>query len=310
MHYTGTIWRPPYEADSLLLEATAGCTHGKCKFCTLYDELPFKFRPAAQETIEADLLEAQMWLHDPLRKDEQRLFRLPSPKRCRVFLTGANPFGLRAKHLLGISELVKKYFPSCESIGCFARVTGVARKADDELAALADAGYDGLTIGVETGDDDALSFMCKGYAAADVVEQCARLDAAGIGYAFFYLVGVSGKGRGVVGAKKSAAVFNKANPWLVAANMLTVFPGSELYGEIERGNWAEESETEKYEEVIALVEGLAIPTEFAMLGASNPVMLQGNLPVQRQAILDALGRIISEIGEEELRRYRKTLRHL
>lgn len=92
--------------------------------------------------------------------------------------------------------------------------------------------------------------------------------------------------------------------------MLTVFPNSELYGEIERGNWAEESETEKYEEVMALVEGLAIPTEFAMLGASNPVMLQGNLPVQRQAILGALGRIISEIGEEELRRYRKTLRHL
>lgn len=91
-------------------------------------------------------------------------------------------------------------------------------------------------VQVQAGDDDALSFMRKGYTAADVVEQCARLDAAGIGYAFFYLVGVSGKGRGVVGAKKSAAVFNKANPWLVAANMLTVFPDSELYSEIERGN--------------------------------------------------------------------------
>ena len=32
MHYTGTIWRPPYEAGSLLLEVTAGCTHHKCKF--------------------------------------------------------------------------------------------------------------------------------------------------------------------------------------------------------------------------------------------------------------------------------------
>ena len=43
MHYTGTIWRPPYESGSLLLEATAGCTHHRCKFCTLYDELPFHF---------------------------------------------------------------------------------------------------------------------------------------------------------------------------------------------------------------------------------------------------------------------------
>lgn len=227
-----------------------------------------------------------------------------------MLLTGANPFGLRAKRLLRISELIKRRLPSCESIGCFARVTDVTRKTDDELASLAAAGYDGLTIGVETGDEEALSFMRKGYTPDDIVGQCSRLDAAGIGYAFFCLVGVCGKGRGIVGAKSSAGVFGRTNPWLVAANMLTVFPNSELYSEIERGNWAEESETEKYEEVMALVESLSIPTEFAMLGASNPVMLQGNLPVQRQAILDALGRIISGIGEEELRRYRKMLRHL
>lgn len=59
MHYTGTIWRPPYEWDSLLLEATAGCTHRACKFCTLYDELPFKFRGPDMGAIESDLLEVQ-----------------------------------------------------------------------------------------------------------------------------------------------------------------------------------------------------------------------------------------------------------
>lgn len=59
MHYTGTIWRPPYEAASLLLEVTAGCTHHKCKFCTLYNDLPFRFRMSSMEDIEADLQEAQ-----------------------------------------------------------------------------------------------------------------------------------------------------------------------------------------------------------------------------------------------------------
>lgn len=44
MHYTGTIWRPPYEAYSALVQVTAGCTHHKCKFCTLYEDVPFKFR--------------------------------------------------------------------------------------------------------------------------------------------------------------------------------------------------------------------------------------------------------------------------
>ena len=61
---------------------------------------------------------------------------------------------------------------------------------------------------------------------------------------------------------------------------------------------------------MALVESLSIPVEFAMLGASNPVMMQGRLPEQRQDILDALGRVVSEIGEEGLRAYRETLRHL
>ena len=60
MHFTGTIWRPPYEAESLLLEVTAGCSWHRCKFCTLYNDLPFPFRMSPLEDIKADLTEAQM----------------------------------------------------------------------------------------------------------------------------------------------------------------------------------------------------------------------------------------------------------
>ena len=197
MHYTGTIWRPPYEADSLIIEATAGCTHHRCKFCTLYEDLPFKFRPSPLEDIEADLLEAQTWYHDPLRKAEEHLFELPGARASRIFLAGANPFGLKALHLRKIASLVRTYFPQCKSIGCFSRVTDVAAKTDEELAELAAAGFDGLTIGIETGDEEALAFMDKGYGAEDIAKRCARLDAAGISYAFFYLVGISGAGRGL-----------------------------------------------------------------------------------------------------------------
>ena len=66
MHYTGTIWRPPYEAASLLLEVTAGCTHHKCKFCTLYHDLPFQFRMSPLSDIESDLQEAQLASTDPV----------------------------------------------------------------------------------------------------------------------------------------------------------------------------------------------------------------------------------------------------
>ena len=53
MYYTGTICRPPYEAGSLLIQVTAGCTHHRCKFCTLYDDLPFRFRLSPMEEVEA-----------------------------------------------------------------------------------------------------------------------------------------------------------------------------------------------------------------------------------------------------------------
>lgn len=310
MHYTGTIWRPPYEADSLILEATVGCTHRACKFCTLYDELPFKFKASELSTIESDLLEAQTWFHDPLSKIESHLFSLPAPKRCRVFLAGANPFALKSKRLLEIAGLIHEHFPTYKTMGCFARVTDIASKTDEELAALREAGYTGLTIGIETGDDAALAFMNKGYVAQDIVAQCARIDAADIAYAFFYLAGISGKGCGIEGARLTAGVCNQTHPTLIGANMLTIYKNSELYQEIIAGNWEEETEVEKYQEIKALVEDLEIPVEFAMLGASNSVMLQGRLPEQRAQIIAALNRVIEEIGEDRLRHYRTNLKHL
>ena len=299
MHYTGTIWRPPYEASSLLLEVTAGCTHHKCKFCTLYADLPFPFRMSPLEDIAADIKEAS-----------EMYRRLQGHQITRTFLTGANPFVLRYDRLTEIANLIRAGFPEMETIGSFARITDISTKSDAELAGLRKAGYDGLTIGIETADDEALRFMNKGYLAADILEQCGRLDRAGIRYSFFYLTGISGAGRGVAGAKATAAVCNQLHPTLIGANMMTIYPDSELYQEIRRGAWAEESETEKYTEVRTLVENLNIPTVFAALGASNAFQMQAELPRDRQKLLDFLDHVIENVGEDELRRYRESVHHL
>ena len=299
MHYTGTIWRPPYEASSLLLEVTAGCTHHKCKFCTLYEDLPFKFRMSPLEGIEDDLKETQ-----------EDLRRWSNFTVTRTFLTGANPFVLKADRLMAISDLIRKYIPTNETIGCFARITDVTLKTDDELKKLREAGYDGLTIGIETGDDEALQFMNKGYLSADIIEQCRRLDAAGISYFFFYLVSISGAGRGEIGAKLTAEVCNQIHPKLIGANMLTIYPESELYQEIQRGTWAEESEIEKYKEVRVLVDSLTIPTAFAAMGASNAYQFYGKLPRDKEKLLATLDKIIQTSSEAELRHYRTHLPHL
>ena len=281
MHYTGTIWRPPYEAGSLLIEVTAGCTHHKCKFCTLYDDLPFQFRMSPLTDIEADLQEAQYQLHER------------SSRVKRVYLVGANPFVLQFKRLKEISELIHQYFTECETIGCFARVTDVALKTDEELQELHGLGYDGITIGAETGDEAALDFMDKGYKVQDIAIQAERLDNAHITYNFFYLTGVSGSGRGVEGALESAKIFNMTRPKIIGSSMLTIYPESELYGEVQKGRWQEESELEKLEEVKALIEHLEIPVYFATLGASNAVWVEGRLPEDRQSMVSELEKVCS-----------------
>ncbi len=240
MHYTGTVWRPPYEASSLLIEVTAGCTHHKCKFCTLYDDFPFKFRMTPPEDMEADLKEA---------KEQFRLWNYN--RAARVFLVGANPFVLSAARLLETAALICKYFPDNKSIGCFSRITDITLKTDGELAELQRAGYDGLTIGIETGDNEALRFMNKGYEAQDILTQCRRLDKAGISYNFFYLTGISGAGKGEKGAYDTAAICNQLQPKVIGANMLTIYKNAELYQEIQNGNWQEETEIEKYKELRA-----------------------------------------------------------
>ena len=229
MHYTGTIWRPPYEAGSALVQVTAGCTHHKCKFCTLYEDVPFKFRMSPLSEVEADL------------KEISRYYR----NAKRVFFTGANPFVLSFDKLKTLAELVRKYYPKVQSIGCFARITDITPKTTEQLRELRGLGYNSLTIGVEAGDEESLSFMHKGFGTKEIIEECKRLEEAGMDYNFFYLAGIYGSGHMEEGVKNTAEVFNQLHPKVIVSSMLTVYPTSELYQEIRDGNWTEETEIEK-----------------------------------------------------------------
>ena len=294
MHYTGTIWRPPYEAWSALLQVTAGCTHHSCKFCTLYEDLPFKFRMSPMSEIEADLQE----------------IRRSAPNVSRLFLTGANPFVLEVSKLKEIARLAKQCLQKLTSIGCFARITDITPKSVSDLKDLRALGYNKITIGVETGDDTALSFMNKGYTSADILEQCHKLDEANIEYDIFYLTGIYGKSNSAEGVAKTLKVFNQINPKLIGASMLTIYPTSELYSEIQDGRWTEESEIEKYEEMKLLIRGLEIKTVFAAMGASNLLRLQGNIPDDKELLISQIDKFIGTLGEQNLRNYRTNLKHL
>lgn len=294
MHYTGTVWRPPFEADSALIQATAGCTHHQCKFCTLYEELPFKFRMSPLSEVKSDMQELSRHY----------------PDARRVFFTGANPFALSFEKLEALAALVKEYFPRVSSIGCFARITDFIPKTDEQLQRLRALGYNGITIGTETGDSAALCFMNKGFGPQEILEQCGRLDEAGIAYHFFYLAGICGASRGEEGARITAEIWNQTRPKIIASSMLTVYPSSELYQEVLAGRWTEETETEKLMEVKTLVQALSIPAYFATMGASNCILVQGHLPQDRERMVKSLEHALACTDEQALRCYRKNLRHL
>lgn len=92
--------------------------------------------------------------------------------------------------------------------------------------------------------------------------------------------------------------------------MLTIYKTSELYQEIQKGNWKEETEIEKLLELKVLFQELNIPTYFATMGASNCIWVEGNLPKDKQKMIAFLEQVIGSADERELRRYRENLPHL
>lgn len=114
----GNSLATPYEAWSALLQVTAGCTHHKCKFCTLYEDVPFKFKMSPMDEIEDDLKELHYF----------------TPDVTRMFLVGANPFVLSTEKLRNIAYLSKQYLNRLKTIGCFARITDITPKSVDVSA--------------------------------------------------------------------------------------------------------------------------------------------------------------------------------
>ncbi|MFG6426319.1 radical SAM protein [Bacteroides acidifaciens] len=292
LHFTGQVWRPPYEANSQLLQITSGCTWHKCKFCSLYHGTTFRMSPLSE--VESDLKVIREW----------------QPWARRVYLTGANPFALSYNKLMEIAILLRKYLPYMESFGMFARVTDITPKSVEELKNLRHMKLDSINIGIETAHDLTLERMNKGYHASDILEQLSKLDEAGIRYNVFYLNGLGGKGYGVESAIASADLLNRLHPCIINIVSLTVFPESQLYQEVLDGTYEEEPEIERLIEMRTLIEQLKIKVNLLGHHVSNTVPITGALPHDKVAILREFDKAIAEFPEEDLKAYRNRIWHL
>ncbi|MBQ9624684.1 MAG: radical SAM protein [Clostridia bacterium] len=271
MRYTGTTYRPPLEASSLLLQVTSGCSHNKCNFCTMYKDVHFSVEP--MEQIEEDLKEAAEFY----------------PYVSRIFLENGDPFVLSAAKLLEIAALIHKYLHNIKTISMYASILNVSTKTDDELKQLREAGINDLNIGVENGNDEALAYMQKGYTADEAIKQLARLKNAGFDYGINVIFGGLGGKRYKECADDTAELLNKAQPAFIYTNTMHSEPGCSLHDDLLSGKFIESTVEEYLLEEEQLIEKLDLKnTTFMGVHPSNILPLRGKLPRDKELFLEKL----------------------
>ena len=292
MHFTGRTWRPPYEANSYIIQLTSGCTYNKCSFCNLYHDEPFCLSPLSE--FEEDLGEIKKY----------------QPNARRIFFTGANPFALSYEKIKPYVLTVRDYLIKCQTIAMFSSIRDIKNKEVWQLRNLRAMGVNGLSIGVESGDDETLLLANKGYTSQDILEQCQKLDEAGIEYYFVYMTGLAGKGNGYRNAINSAKLFSKLNPYFIHVDSLTLFRDTKLYQMAQKGEFIEAGEQERVKEMQHFIENLQIRTHLFANTVSNFYPVSAYLPKERAKVLDELEQVINTFTEEEMRTYRKGLKSL
>lgn len=292
MHFTKRTWRPPYEADSCIIQLTSGCTYNKCHFCSLYKDEPFCLTSLSE--FEKDL-------------DEIKRYQ---PYVRRIFLTGANPFALSYKILKPYILTVRDYLIKCQTIAMFTSIRDIKAKEPWQLKKLRAMGVNGLSIGTESGDDATLLTANKGYSSQDILEQCQKLDDAGIEYYFVYMTGLAGANNGYRNAVNSAKLFSRLNPYFISVDSLTLFPNTEFYKMAQKGIFKPAKETERLIELQTFIQNLHIKTHLLANSKSNFYPLTAYLPKEREALANEIQQIINTFSEEEMLQYRNSLTSL
>lgn len=284
MKTEGTLYRPPVEANTFLLQVTAGCTHNACRFCNMYREKEFHL--IDEEIMRYNLSEAK------------RISDIYNRPIRRIFLMDGDVFSLSADKLEEKIGLIKQYLPQLEVISMYAAVRSIKTKSDEELVRLKDLGVDELHIGFESGLDDVLARMNKGSSLADSIEQTQRLHHAGIAFNGTFIMGLAGKDRGEESGLATAALINQIQPRSVRMMTLSVFPNCELAKDIEDGAFVEAGEKEILTEEKIILQGIELPElHFWANHVLNSTPVEGVIGDSREWMLKRIERSLEEIDD-------------
>jgi radical SAM superfamily enzyme YgiQ (UPF0313 family) len=266
MRYEGPIYRPPSEADSLLVQATVGCPHNLCTFCMVYkDGIKFKVRPVAD--IKADLDEAAASCGAQVRT---------------LFFPAGNTIAMPTAALAEICRYSRTLFPRLQRITVYGSSHYIHRKGAEQLQTLAQAGLSRIHVGVESGDDATLARIKKGATAADHIAAGRLARAAGIELNAYVMLGIGGVERSESHAQETARVINEMQPAVVRLRTFVPKVNTPLLQDVQAGRFQMLGPHQVLAETLALISGITIPTLVASDHYTNYLDVAGRLPEDRE----------------------------
>ena len=282
MRYKGSVYRPPSEARSLIVQVTYGCSHNTCAFCSMYKAKKFDLRPMDEILEDFDLA------------------RQAYSKVGRIFLADGDALIRSAADLERILEYIAQKFPECERVTCYASPSSIHKRTPEELKRLRERNLTMVYMGLESGCDEVLKRMRKGHTAAEIVSAGQKINAAGIDLSVTAISGLGGVELWREHAMDTAKALSAMKPAYIGLLTLMVEPGTPLYDWVQTGQFRLLDSRQVLEETALLVAQLDCEgAVFRMNHASNYLTLKGTLNEDKQALLKRIHSAMS--GRTDLR---------
>jgi radical SAM superfamily enzyme YgiQ (UPF0313 family) len=280
------VFRPPSEANSLILQVTNGCSWNRCTFCEMYTQPQKRFRLKPQAEIERELAVVA---------------RAGAAPR-RIFLADGDAMTLSFRRLRRILEAIRAYFPDIQRVSSYCLPRNLKNKTVEELAELKQLGLGLYYVGCESGDDWVLERVGKGEDFASSLTALRKIKAAGAKSSVMILNGMGGLRFSEQHALNSARLMNEAQPEYLSTLVVSFPTGQARYQAGFEGTFEPLDQTGLFREMLLLLENLELEnTIFRSDHASNYLVLKGTLNRDRPRLLQTVQDALERPGAVPLR---------
>ncbi|MCH8476930.1 MAG: radical SAM protein [Wenzhouxiangella sp.] len=286
IRYTEPVFRPPSEAESLILPVTDGCSWNKCSYCEMYTAPQKKFKARSEDEVLEMI---------------RRCGELLGNRTRRVFLADGDALILPTHRLLKILEAIAEHLPAVERVGSYCLPRNLKRKSIEDLAELSSAGLKIAYVGAESGDDTVLARVNKGETFESTADALNKLGEAGIIRSVMLLNGLGGQIHSDAHADGSARLANATQPEYLAT-LVVSFPMGEERFRAGFPEWEPLDQMGLFREMERLLDGLELDnTVFRSDHASNWLVLKGRLGRDKTRLLEQIRTAIHQPGRVALR---------